>query len=148
MRKVTCCGLGVTCLVGLFMAMACATQQTRRSPEPIVQKPREVLHVYFDFNQTNLKSEEKDRLTPTVNHLRKHPSWIAQLEGHADAIGDTEFNVILGDKRARTIKEVMVLDGVNPEQLVILSFGESRPASTNANEAGRSLNRRVDVKVR
>jgi outer membrane protein OmpA-like peptidoglycan-associated protein len=127
---------------------SCASQQVRRNPDPVVQKPRDVIHVYFDFDKSNLKSEEKDKLSPTISELRKHPSWVAQLEGHADAIGASAYNMKLGDKRARSVKEAMVLDGVPPEQLVILSFGEDKPVATNREDAGRARNRRVEVKVR
>lgn len=127
---------------------SCASQQVRRNPEPVVQKPREVIHVYFNFDKSNLKSEEMGKLSPTIEHLRKHPSWVAQLEGHADAIGASAYNMKLGDKRARSIKEAMVLDGVPPEQLVILSFGEDSPVASNNDDSGRARNRRVEVKVR
>ncbi len=136
---------------GVIVAMclsSCATQQVRRQPEPIVQKPREVTHVYFAFNKSHLEPAEKDKLSSAVRHLKSHRDWVAQLEGHADAIGSAHYNTNLGDKRARSVKEVMILEGVSPEQLIILSFGEEKPVESNKTDEGRAKNRRVEVKVR
>lgn len=144
MKQIFCI---ISAVIAVTFLSACANQM-RRGPEPIVQKPREVTLVYFDFNKSHLKSEEKAKLSPTIESLTKHPSWIAQLEGHADAIGAAPYNLRLGDKRARSVKEAMVLEGIAPEQLIILSFGEDKPVASNANDAGRSQNRRVEVKVR
>ncbi len=134
--------------LGLIMMMSACASSHRKAPEPIVQKPRDLTSLYFASDQSNLQSEERRKLSPTVDYLRRHPSWIAQLEGHADAIGDSAYNLRLGDKRARTIKELLVLAGVAPEQLIVLSFGEEKPVASNSHESGRSRNRRVEIKIR
>lgn len=139
--------------VFIFMAVvillsSCATQQRKRGPKPIVHKPREVVSVHFDFNKSALKSEERSQLDPTINHLKGHRDWVAQVEGHADAIGSSAYNLKLGDKRARSVKEAMEQEGVNPDQLLILSFGEDNPVADNKSDMGRAENRRVEVKVR
>jgi len=132
----------------VILLSSCATQQRRRGPEPIVHKPREVVSVHFDFNKSNIKSGERSQLNPTINHLKGNRDWVAQVEGHADAIGSSAYNLKLGDKRARSVKQVMEQAGVSPEQLIILSFGEDKPVADNKNDGGRAKNRRVEVKVR
>lgn len=137
--------IGIIC--ASFIVSSCATHM-KRHPEPIAQKPRDVSHIYFGFDQSHLETEQKGKLDPTIRDLKKNPDWIVQLEGHTDAIGSSAYNIELGDKRARTVKEEMVLEGVFPEQLIILSFGEDKPISTNDTEEGRAENRRVELRVR
>ena len=134
---------------GLIVVLAltsCAT--ARKAPEPLVQKPRDITTVYFDFDKSQLVSEERVKITQLVERLKDHPHWIVQLEGNTDALGAANYNVKLGDSRARSVKQAFVLQGVSPEQLIILSFGEEKPIASNSEEVGRLQNRRVDIKIR
>ena len=132
----------------LFLCNACATQQRRRLAEPLMRAPRDVTIIYFAFNKSDLTEQARHTLEQAAKRLKKHAHWIAHLEGHADAIGAFPYNLKLGDKRARSVKEFMVLSGVDPDQLIILSFGEEQPIASNQDDKGRQQNRRVEIRLR
>ena len=135
-------------LLFAFVLSLAACSQRAKGRHPISHAAREIDRVYFDFNKSTLSGDEKKKLSSTIRHLKSHPNWIGQVEGHTDAIGSKGYNLRLGDRRARTVKEVMVLEGVSPAQLIILSFGEDRSIADNNTDEGRAKNRRVEVKVR
>ena len=67
------------------------------------------------------------------------------LEGHADERGSREYNLALGERRARTVKQQMLLLGANSSQKRLVSYGEERPASDGHGDASWQQNRRVEI---
>ena len=70
------------------------------------------------------------------------------VAGHADATGTDEHNQALSQRRADAVAQVLSSNGVNPVRLVAVGFGETRPIDSNDTVAGRSKNRRVEIKLR
>jgi peptidoglycan-associated lipoprotein len=77
--------------------------------------------------------------------MKSYPSNI-RLEGHADERGTREYNMALGERRANSVKEFMVLQGVPSSMIEVISYGEERAASFGSNSAAWSMNRRVELK--
>jgi peptidoglycan-associated lipoprotein len=101
--------------------------------------------IYFDFDKSDVKSEYQATITAHAEYIAGHPDISVVLEGHADERGTREYNIALGERRAKAIKEMLVLQGVAEKQLQVISFGEERPVALGHDESAWSLNRRVEL---
>jgi peptidoglycan-associated lipoprotein len=95
---------------------------------------------YFDFDQSVLKPEARAALTAHAANLKMTPAS-TRLEGHADERGTREYNMALGERRAKAVRDFLVLQGVDSALLETISYGEERLAS-----GGHEMNRRVEMK--
>lgn len=98
--------------------------------------------VYFDFDSAILKVSEKGKLSAVVSYLKANANVAVQIEGHCDERGTEEYNRSLGERRALAIREELALEGVDPNRVVTISYGEDRPAVAGSNESAWSKNRR------
>ena len=98
--------------------------------------------VFFDYDKASLKPEGKDQLTKWVAFLKQYPNDQLQVEGHADERGTREYNLALGEKRAASVKDFLVANGVAATRLHTISYGKERPAVLGSNEAAYAQNRR------
>ncbi|MEC8428086.1 MAG: OmpA family protein [Pseudomonadota bacterium] len=96
---------------------------------------------YFDFDQSVLKPEARAALVAHAANLKASPRSV-RLEGHADERGTREYNMALGERRAKAVRDFLVLQGVNSSNLETISYGEERLDSSS----DHSLNRRVEMK--
>ncbi|MBP7147145.1 MAG: peptidoglycan-associated lipoprotein Pal [Acidobacteria bacterium] len=103
--------------------------------------------VYFDYDSFDLSSDAMGVLEENARWLRAHTGTRVVLEGHCDERGTTEYNLDLGAKRARAVRDHLVRLGVAAAQLDTISYGEERPAETGGNEAAWSKNRRVEFRA-
>lgn len=101
--------------------------------------------VYFDFDKSQVRSDDRDIVLAHAEYLASHPNAKVILEGHADERGTREYNIALGERRAKAVSKLMVLQGVSPSQIEVISFGEERPVSSSHNESSWSVNRRVEI---
>ena len=101
--------------------------------------------VYFGFDQSTLTPESRALLLAHAERL-KGSSISVRLEGHADERGSREYNMALGERRANSVRDFLVVQGVNASNLEVVSYGEERPAVSGSGEANWSLNRRVEIK--
>lgn len=101
--------------------------------------------VYFGFDQSTLTPESRALLLAHAERL-KGGSTSVRLEGHADERGSREYNMALGERRANSVRDFLVVQGVNASNLEVVSYGEERPSVSGSGEANWSLNRRVEIK--
>jgi len=101
--------------------------------------------VYFEFDKYDLTPESRAVLLAHAEKL-KGSSVAVRLEGHADVRGSREYNMALGEKRAKAARDFLVLQGVKASSLEVVSYGEERPVATGHDEASWSQNRRVEIK--
>ena len=101
--------------------------------------------IYFEFNSSVVKSEYQDILTAHAEYIAGHSDIAVILEGHADERGSREYNIALGERRAKAIQQLLTLQGVAQSQLQVISFGEERPVALGHDESAWSLNRRVEL---
>jgi len=101
--------------------------------------------VYFDFDQSSLKEEDKVTLNAHASYLINNPAATMRLAGHADERGTREYNVALGERRGNAVQRYMTLKGVSSSQLNVVSYGEERPAQNGHDESSWSMNRRVEL---
>ena len=104
--------------------------------------------VYFEFDKSTLNDEELDKASNNARKIIAEHAPSVRLEGNCDEWGTDEYNFALGLKRAKSVKEVLVVNGVKRDIITVISNGESKPVCTEHNEACWKRNRRVDFIVR
>ena len=102
--------------------------------------------IYFDYDKYSVeKNEDKDIIKKYSIYLKNNETASIRIEGHADERGSRAYNLALGEKRAETIKELMLINGVSIDSVEVVSYGEENPASSGTSEESHSLNRRVEI---
>ena len=104
--------------------------------------------VYFDYNQAQIRSDSKEHLTRLATHLASKASARIEIEGHCDVRGSTEYNLHLGERRARSVMKYLVTQGVSSDQIATISYGEERPVDLGDTETAHQRNRRAELKPR
>jgi len=100
--------------------------------------------VYFDFDKSEIKSEAREIIEAHARYLSANPSVRIVVEGHCDERGTREYNLSLGERRAKAVQQVVSLLGVSSSQVEIVSYGEERPAAMGHDEDAWAMNRRVE----
>ena len=103
--------------------------------------------VYFDFNSAALSNDTKDALNNNVKFLKDNPTVKIQVEGHCDERGSVQFNLALGEKRAKGVKEYLVAQGVEGSRVTTVSLGKEKPVSFGHDEESWSKNRRANFVI-
>ncbi|TYO99080.1 outer membrane protein OmpA-like peptidoglycan-associated protein [Geothermobacter ehrlichii] len=103
--------------------------------------------VLFDVDSALLKPGAHDELFRVAKVLNQYPQTTLLVAGHTDSTGSEEYNQRLSERRAEVVKNALVGNGVNPERIRTIGYGESRPIASNASESGRQLNRRVEIRI-
>ena len=111
-------------------------------------KPFVINDIYYSTSSTSISEESKLILIQFANYLKEHSSWIIEIRGHTDNIGDDKSNVALSLGRANDVKDFLVANGVKVQQLSAMGFGKSKPVSSNDTEAGRAKNRRTEFVIK
>jgi peptidoglycan-associated lipoprotein len=101
--------------------------------------------IYFDYDSANIREDSLLIVREHGKYLSSSPERLVRLEGHADERGTREYNLALGEERAKSVREVLLLEGAQQEQIEIVSFGEERPAVEGTDDSALQLNRRVEV---
>ena len=122
---------------------------SERTPDWIGNQNRTALAahtVYFDFDKSDIKASEREKLKAAKEYLDKNPTHKLLLEGHADWRGTAEYNLALGDRRANAAKRYLLSLGVPATRLETISKG-SLESAKNADDATMAKDRRVDLIV-
>lgn len=104
--------------------------------------------LYFEFDRSSLSETARASLDHNADFLLAHPDVRVRVEGHCDERGTVEYNLALGDRRASSAREYLVLRGVAADRLQVVSFGEERPDDPGQGEAAWARNRRVEFHAR
>ena len=100
--------------------------------------------VYFAYDKSEITAEFEEVIQKNYEWIFQNPDAQVQLEGHCDERGTNEYNLALGERRAKAVFDYLVSLGANPSQFTIVSFGEERPVAYGSNEASWRQNRRVE----
>lgn len=101
--------------------------------------------VYFDYDSSALSPESQAIVSNHARYLAGNPRASISLEGHTDERGTREYNLALGEQRALSVADLMMLQGAAGNQIQTLTYGEERPADMGTGEAAWSANRRVEI---
>ncbi len=104
--------------------------------------------IYFDFNSFVIREVSYPILDQIVTYLNENKSIRIEIGGHTDSIGKDEYNQVLSQRRANSVKQYLTSKGISANRLVAVGYGEKKPiASNDEEEQGRELNRRIEFKV-
>ncbi len=98
--------------------------------------------VFFGYDQWTVSNAGMEALNRDASWLKNHPGAVLKIEGHCDERGTTDYNMVLGDKRAKAAKTYLLETGINPKQVAIVSFGKEQPFCFDHAESCYQQNRR------
>lgn len=101
--------------------------------------------IYFDFDSAIIRTADQLIVSDYANYLKSQPQIKAKLQGNTDLRGSREYNLALGQRRAESVKQALILLGMNPDQLEAVSFGMEQLRALGNTEADHAQNRRVDI---
>jgi len=107
------------------------------------EKPSALENIYFDYDKYDIRNDEKPALKSAYDRLLKNKSMKMLIEGHCDDRGTNEYNLALGERRAKSARDYLVSLGVAKNRLDIISFGEEKPVCTEQTEDCWQKNRRA-----
>jgi peptidoglycan-associated lipoprotein len=125
---------------------------TQPPPPPVVEQPvtqsdeqwfaSSVKDIYFDYDSAAIREDQRRVIAANAQALAQRTNFRVQIEGHCDERGSTEYNLTLGDERAKAVKDALVAAGVNASRITTTSYGKEKPVCTESNEACWQQNRR------
>jgi peptidoglycan-associated lipoprotein len=121
--------------------------QPRARNEDFVAVP-ELKPVYFDFDKSVLRPDAADALTNNTTWLKENADTLVLIEGNCDERGTAEYNLALGDRRAKSAMDYLEANGIPKERLSTVSYGKERPVCTENTEECKNQNRRADFRIK
>jgi len=104
--------------------------------------------IHFDFDKSNIRADAARILEANAAWLRSNGNMLVLVEGHCDERGTNEYNLVLGERRARATINYLIGQGIAQDRLSMVSYGEERPLCTEHNEACWAKNRRAHFRVK
>lgn len=123
------------------------TPAVRPAPADFVAIP-EVKAVRFDFDRALIRSDDAKVLDANVEYLKNNVDTLVLIEGHADERGTAEYNLALGERRARAARDYLVSQGIAADRISLVSFGEERPECSEHVETCWVRNRRAEFLIK
>ena len=100
---------------------------------------------YFEFDKANLSAAARAALSAHATAIRETGRSV-RLEGHADERGTRDYNLALGERRAKAVADYLAIQGVSRSAIEVVSYGEEKPAQLGTSETAYAANRRVELK--
>jgi len=119
----------------------------RPAPKDFAPVP-ELQDIYFDFDKYDIRPSDTRTLDANAAWLKSNPNHLLLIEGHADERGTNEYNLALGERRAKSTMNYLVSQGVQANRITIISYGEERPTCTEKTEGCWAKNRRSHFLVK
>ena len=113
-----------------------------------INDPQNVLSIktiYFAYDSSEISAEDEEVIKHHGKYLALNGDASLRLEGHTDERGTREYNIALADRRAQSIKKLLLYQGASSSQITIISYGEEKPAALGHDEEAWRLNRRVEL---
>ncbi|PTL35159.1 peptidoglycan-associated lipoprotein [Candidatus Methylomirabilis limnetica] len=101
--------------------------------------------IFFDFDKSSIRADVIKSLIENVQWLKAHPTASIIIEGHCDERGTGEYNLALGQRRAKSVTNYLVAAGIDAKRIKTISYGKERPFATGHDESTRKLNRRAHL---
>jgi len=104
--------------------------------------------IHFDFDKYDIRPGDAKILDANAGWMKANPKYLVLIEGHADERGTNEYNLALGERRAKATLSYLVSQGVQASRVTLISYGEERPQCTEKTEACWARNRRAHFLVK
>ncbi|HSD50667.1 MAG TPA: peptidoglycan-associated lipoprotein Pal [Candidatus Methylomirabilis sp.] len=101
--------------------------------------------IFFDFDKSNIRDDQRAAINQDVSWLKGNPTAKVTIEGHADERGTNEYNLALGERRAKATKDYLVAAGIAADRIATVSYGEERPFVLGHDESAWKWNRRAHL---
>jgi len=158
--------LNLVLLFSIFYSLfsvltGCAKKKIVKPPEPVttIEKQAEepslrgkeykntpqLATVYFDYDDTTLRSDARNILAKNASWLKDNSDVEIIVEGHCDERGTTDYNIALGDRRAKSVRSYLIKLGIKGNRIATISYGEEKPVDAGHDESAWSKNRRGDL---
>lgn len=103
--------------------------------------------VYFEYDRAEIRADGREAIRENADLFRKWSNWTVTLEGHCDERGTNEYNLALGERRAKAVQRALEAEGIASSRIRTISYGEERPSDPGHTETSWSRNRRVEFRV-
>ena len=103
--------------------------------------------ILFDTGRATLKTETVSVFVDIIKILNEYPTAKFTVEGHTDSVGSEKLNQSLSEKRANSVRDFLIKEGISADRLTAIGYGEAKPIATNNTRAGRTQNRRVEINL-
>jgi peptidoglycan-associated lipoprotein len=133
---------------GVSRAGRSGSGMTERPPVKEFHPATEMMDVHFDFDRYDLRAQDKPALESNATWLRTNKNYLVLIEGHSDERGTSEYNVALGERRAKTTQNYLVSHGIDSRRITIISYGEHRQQCTDSTEECWAKNRRAHFRIK
>lgn len=149
---------------GMEQPRAGTAEETKKAPEQITEQEAKVesqevpsqvqeisglfKDIHFDYDKYDVKESDRPTLTAVADYLRKNSAQKLLIEGHCDERGTSEYNLALGDKRARAVKDYLVSLGVSSARIDTISYGKEKPLCMEHADGCWARNRRAHFVIR
>jgi peptidoglycan-associated lipoprotein len=107
------------------------------------EKASPLKDIYFDYDKGSIRADMKKSLDENIQWLKKNPTTSIIIEGHCDERGTQEYNLALGQRRAKSVTNYLIAAGIDSKRIKIISYGKERPFAQGHAEAAWKLNRRA-----
>ncbi len=121
--------------------------RTPERTEPSVPRDLKFETIYFDFDQSNIRSDQRSAMSRNAQLLSRYDSVTIRVEGHCDERGTEEYNIALGQRRADTVVDYLTNYGISSSRIRSISYGEMRPVDPDHNESAWAKNRRAEITI-
>lgn len=105
------------------------------------------LNIHFGSNQSTIRDVDQQVLNQLVDTLNANPTMMIEIAAHTDSDGSYDFNQILSQKRASSVKTYLINKGIEERRMTAKGYGEKEPVSDNSTEQGKADNRRTEIRV-
>lgn len=124
-----------------------------RLPEPSIRgsdfmTSSDLKTVQFDFDRYHLDADAAVILKKNAQAIKNNPKWVVLVEGHCDERGTTPYNLSLGQRRAKAVRDYYLNLGIEGDRIATISYGEERPACPETSEDCWAKNRRAESKIK
>jgi outer membrane protein OmpA-like peptidoglycan-associated protein len=104
-------------------------------------------NIFFDVDKYDLKEKSVTELQKILRFLKENPSVRVEISGHTDNTGSAAYNLQLSERRAQSVNNYLIQNGIEPGRLIPKGYGPSQPLADNDSEEGRQKNRRIQFKI-
>jgi peptidoglycan-associated lipoprotein len=134
----------------MILMAACSNSQQAAVPASTTVTPGSVAdfrqnvgdRVYFDTDQSSIRADARDTLNKQAAWLKQYTNYPITIEGHCDERGTREYNFALGERRANSVKQYLIAQGIPADRIKTISYGKERPEVVGSDEGAWARNRR------
>ena len=118
---------------------------TTRPSTPDKARESALKDIFFDFDKATIREDQKAAVAADAARLKASPTTKVLVEGHCDERGTAEYNLALGERRAKAMRDALVASGIDASRIRTVSYGKERPFALGHDESAWNLNRRAHL---